>query len=110
MNNAEQERRLAGPGMLAITMLFIVPSILASFAAFALAHAWQFPPSALWLVYEISWYLGILGAAIVTLLTINAAIGHRIPLVFVWLMGAAAVADVLLVSYASHIYRSPWSS
>lgn len=102
------EHKLGGAALLALSVLLIAPSALACFASFAITHQWEFPASALWLAYEISWYVAVAGVVIVALLAVYAALGRQISRVFVWLTGIIALAGIVLEWYASHIYRTPW--
>jgi len=108
MNAFRQERRMGGPGTLALALLLLMPSVVAFFSSSSIMHEANFPVSALWFVYEISLYLGCAGVAIVVALTISAAIAHRISRVFVWLMAVSVVCGASLLWYSSHIYRNPW--
>ena len=110
METVLQPRKLGGPGMLAFTLLFVAPSVLAFFTSYALVHRTFYFVSALWFVYEVSFYLGAAGAALAFAMMVVCVARRKIPLAFLWLMGIAAVAAVLFEWYASHIYRNPWSS
>jgi hypothetical protein len=105
-----QVRELDGSGMLALAFLFMAPSALALFASYVLLHGALYYASALWFVYEISFYLGIVGICLTVALVITSSLHRGIPGVFVWLMGVVAIASAFLDWYAAHIYRSPWSS
>ncbi len=109
METILQPRRLGGPGMLAFTLLFVAPSVMALFTAYALAHQAFYFVSALWFIYEVSFYLGAVGAASAMVMTV-VGVRRNVPHVFVWLMGIAVAAAVLFEWYALHIYRNPWSS
>ena len=104
----EQPRRLSGSQNLALTLLFMAPSTMCLFASYALVHEWLFSASALWLVYETSLYLGIVGAVLAGSLTVAQVARRHISVAFVWLMGIVTAATVWIVWYAAHIYRSPW--
>lgn len=97
-----------GPARFALSLLLIVPAILSFLASAAISRDTEFPASALWLVYEVSWYIAILGAAIVVGMTVSAAVRQGVSNPFVWLMGIVAVAGIFLIWYASHIYKTPW--
>lgn len=102
------EEKSRGPARFALSLLLIVPAILSFLASAAISRDTEFPASSLWLAYEISWYIGILGAAIVVGMTVTAATRHTIPGPFVWLMGVVAAAGIFFIWYASHIYKTPW--
>jgi hypothetical protein len=104
-----QERRMSGASMFAVALLLLTPTVVAFFASSAIVHDADFPASALWLMYEVSLYIGCVGIAIDAGLTISAAVGHRISRVFVWLMAISAAGGASLLWYAAHIYRSPGS-
>lgn len=104
----QQERQLSGPEHLAFTLLLMVPAGLALFASYALAHGWLFSTSALWFIYEISFYLGICGAVLAAVLTILQLSRRRVSMAFIWLMGIATAGAILIVWYAAHIYKNPW--
>jgi hypothetical protein len=101
-------KRLSGPGKLALALLFISPSVVAWFASSATVHQAEFPASTLWIVYEASVYLGWAGVVIVAIMTAAEAIGGRLPHLFPWVMGICVLLAVLLLCYATHIYRDPW--
>jgi hypothetical protein len=105
-----QAQEKSGSGRFAISLLLIVPSVLSFLASAALARDVEFPSSALWLMYEVSWYVGIVGAAIVIAMTVTGAVRRTVSTAFLFLMGIVAAAGIILVWYASHIYRSPWYS
>jgi hypothetical protein len=110
MSAIAQVRQVGGPGMLAIALILMSPSALALFASYMLVHRALYYVSALWFVYEISFYLGVLGVCLTVVLAIGEAVQRRIPSVFVWLMGIVALAATFFDWYASHIYLSPWTS
>ncbi|HTX14179.1 MAG TPA: hypothetical protein VMD77_02710 [Candidatus Baltobacteraceae bacterium] len=103
-----QERRMGGPATFAIALLLLTPSIVAFYAASAIANQADLPVSGLWFLYEMSLYFGCAGVAIVAALTLSAGLGRRFSRVYVWLMAAAAVGGASLLWYAAHIYRNPW--
>lgn len=102
------ERRMSGANMFAVALLLLAPTVVAFFASSATVHEADFPASALWLVYEVSLYIGCVGIAIAAGLTISAAVGQRVSRVIVWLMAISAAGGASLLWYAVHIYRSPW--
>ncbi len=104
-----ERRPLTGPGLLAITVLLMLPAALSLFASYAVTNHWLYSDSALWFVYEISFYLGIFGAIVAGALTVVQATRHRISRAIVCLMGVATVAALALVSYAAYIFKSPWT-
>src|ERR1700683_3204950 len=104
----DQPRRMRDSQHLSLTLLFMAPSTKCLFASYALLHEWLYSASALWLVYETSLYLGMVGAVLAGSLTVAQAAHRRIPIAFVWLMGIVTAATVWIVWYAAHIYRSPW--
>jgi cytochrome c biogenesis protein CcdA len=104
----DQQRRLTGPENLALTLLFMAPAVISLFASYALAHAWEFSTSALWFVYEVSFFLGICGACVAGTLTIVQLSRRHIPAPFVCLMGVVTLGAIAIVWYAAHIYRNPW--
>ena len=101
---------MGGPATLAVALLLLTPSIVAFFASSAAEHGADLPASGLWFMYEMSFYIGCAGVAIVIALTTSAAIAHRISRVFVWLMTVSVVGGASLLWYAAHIYRNPWVS
>jgi len=105
-----EEQRSNGPGKFALSLLLIVPSILSFLASAAIVQNLDFPASALWFIYEVSWYIGIVGALIIVAMLVNGALQGTISAAFLWLMATVAVIGIALIWYASHIYRSPWYS
>jgi hypothetical protein len=108
MNAMRQDRRLGGPATFAIALLLLTPSIVAFYAASAIANQANLPVSALWFMYEMSLYFGCAGIAIVVALTLSAAVGRRFSPVLIWLMAVSVIAGASLLWYAAHIYRNPW--
>ena len=108
MSTLVQPREMTGPENLALTLLFAAPSALSLFASYAVMHDWLYSTSALWFIYEISFYLGILGAVLAGSLTAVQAARRHIPAAFLWLMGISTAAAVSIVWYAAHIFHSPW--
>ena len=99
-----------GPARIALSLLLIAPAILSFLASAAISRNTEFPASALWFMYQVSWYIGMVGTAIVVGMTVTAAMRQGISSIFVWLMGIVGAAGVFLVWYASHIYKTPWYS
>jgi hypothetical protein len=108
MASIDHTRRLSGPENLALTLLFAVPSALSLFASYAVMHDWLYSTSALWLIYEISFYLGILGVVLAGSLIAVQVVSRRISRAFFWMMGISTAVNALFVWYAAHIFRSPW--
>jgi len=110
MPPADQPRKNSGPLELAFTLLFITPSALALFASHSLVNH-SFPSvSALWLFYEISFYVGIVGIVLGVALIIGGMVGHSITPVFLWLMAIAVSCAIFFEWYATRIFRNPWTS
>jgi hypothetical protein len=108
MSTLVEPRKMTGPENLALTLLFAAPSALSLFASYAVMHDWLYSTSALWFIYEISFYLGVLGAVLAGSLTTVQVARRELPAAFLWLMGISTAAAVLIVWYAAHIFRSPW--
>ena len=64
MSAMTQSGKLSGAGAFLLTLFLITPSVVAFVASTALAHEADFPPSALWLIYSNSLYIGCAGASI----------------------------------------------
>jgi hypothetical protein len=105
-----RQRTIGGPGTFALTLLLIVPALMAFGAAAGLSHQFGFPESALWLIYSGSIYLGYLGVTVAAVLTVVEAFKREIALAFIWLMGTCVVIGLFLLWLAPHIYRNPWYS
>jgi hypothetical protein len=97
-----------GQARFALSLLLIVPAILSFLASAAISRNTEFPASSLWFVYQVSWYIGMVGTAIVVGMTVTAAVRRGASDISVWLMGIVAAAGIFLVWYASHIYKTPW--
>jgi hypothetical protein len=108
MSTLVQPRRLTGRENLGLTLLFAAPAAMSLFASYALMHDWLYSTSALWFIYEISYYLGILGAVLAASLTVVQAARRHISITSLWSMGIVTAVAVLLVWYAAHIFHSPW--
>jgi len=106
----DQPRKSGGPLKLAFTLLFVTPSALALFASHALVHH-AFPSaSALWLFYEISFCVGIVGIILGFALIIGGIVGRSTSPVVLWMMALAVSFAILFEWYAIHIFRNPWTS
>ena len=64
--------------------------------------------SALWFIYQVAEYIGIVGIVVGTVLTLIKATDGTISKFYVGLMGVSVMLSVFLLWYAFHIYRSPW--
>ena len=64
--------------------------------------------SALWFIYQVSEYIGVVGVLVSAVLTIIKATDETISWFCVGLMGVSVVFSIFLLWYAVHIYRSPW--
>jgi hypothetical protein len=104
-----QDRPANGPYRLAIALMCIAPSTLALFSSWALAQHADFAPSALWFVFEVSFFLGCVGIAIASVMAVVEGIRRQIPAAFPWLMGIFAAIGIFLLWYARHIYANPWA-
>jgi hypothetical protein len=108
MNAMARDRLIGGPGLFALALLFVAPSALALFSSFEIAHQ-AFPASALWFVYETSFYAGCAGIAITAILAIFEAVRRQIRPLFPGLMAALVVVGILLLWSATRIYQNPWA-
>ncbi len=109
MDTVAQYRRANGPYRFAIALMCIAPSAIALFASWSLARRAEFAPSALWFVYEVSFYAGAVGIGIAAVMAIADAVRRQLPAIFPCLMGAFAIVGILLLWYARHIYQNPWA-
>jgi len=105
-----RERKIGGPATFALTLLLIMPALMAFGAAAGLSHEFGFPESALWLIYSASIYLGYLGVIVAAVVTVIEAFKREIALAFIWLMGTSVVIGICLLLLAPHFYRNPWYS
>jgi hypothetical protein len=64
--------------------------------------------SALWFMYQVSQYLGMIGIVVAASLTVVKASDGKSSRIAVMLMGFSVLLSVFLLWYAVHIYRSPW--
>ena len=109
MDTVAQYRSANGPYRFAIALMCIAPSAIALFASWCLARRAEFAPSALWFIYEVSFYIGCVGVGIAVVMAIVEAIRRQIPAIFPCLMGAFAAVGIFLLWYAGHIYQNPWA-
>jgi chromate transport protein ChrA len=108
MSAIVEERKLGGPGTLALTLLFIAPSAIALFASFALSHQARFSASALWFVYEVSLLVGCATVGVAAISGIIKSVRRQISPMFRWLVGISVLIGVFLLWYARHIFQNPW--
>jgi len=64
--------------------------------------------SALWFMYQVSQYIGMIGIVVAAALTVIKASDRTTSRIAVMLMGFSVLLSVFLLWYAMHIYRSPW--
>ena len=64
--------------------------------------------SALWFMFQVSQYLGVIGIVVAAALTIIKASEGKISRIALALMGFSVLLSVFLLWFAVHIYRSPW--
>ena len=101
------ERRRGGYGMFGVTMLFCLPAMLAVFVSAEISgHTYY--SSALWFMFQMSQYIGVIGTIVAASLTIIKASEGKISRIALTLMGFSVLLSVFLLWYAVHIYRSPW--
>jgi hypothetical protein len=93
--------------MLGVTMLMCLPAMLAVFVSAQMVDG-TYRSSALWFMYQVSQYLGVVGIIVAAALTIIKACECRISRIALTLMGFSVLLAVFLLWYAVHIYRSPW--
>jgi hypothetical protein len=104
MGHAE---RAGGFGLWLITLLLCVPSAFAVFSSSALGQGGT-GSSALWFIFQVSQYIGVVGILVAAALTVMKASEGKISRVAVGLMTLSVFLAVFLQWYAVHIYRSPW--
>jgi uncharacterized membrane protein SirB2 len=109
MSAIVEERKLGGPGTLALTLLFVAPSGVAFFASFALAHRARFSASALWFIYEVSLVVGWVTVGFAALAAVVKSVRRQISPAYRWLVGISVLAGILLLWYARHIFQNPWA-
>jgi hypothetical protein len=96
-----------GGGFVLATLLMCLPSLFALFSSMQVA-AGGVGTSALWFIYQVSEYVGIVGIIVGGVLTIIKATDGTISKFCVGLMGSSVVLSIFLLWYAFHIYRTPW--
>jgi hypothetical protein len=96
-----------GGGFVISTLLLCLPSLFAVFSSMAIATGGM-GSSALWFIYQVAEYVGIVGIIVGAVLTIIKATDDTISKFYVALMGVSVMLSVFLLWYAFHIYRSPW--
>jgi type III secretory pathway component EscS len=96
-----------GGGFVISTLLLCLPSLFAVFSSMQIATGGM-GSSALWFIYQVSEYIGIVGIIVGAVLTIIKATDGTISKFYVGLMGVSVVLSVFLLWYAFYIYRSPW--
>src|SRR5580693_7955168 len=101
------EPRRGGYGMFGVTMLFCLPAMLNVFVSAEISGN-SYHSSALWFMYQVTQYIGVLGIIVGAALTIIKASERKISRIAVILMGFSVLLSVFLLWYAVHIYRSPW--
>jgi hypothetical protein len=93
--------------MFGVTMLLCLPAMLSVFVSGEISGN-SYHSSALWFMYQVSQYIGVIGIVVATALTIIKASDGRTSRIAVTLMGFSVLLSVFLLWYAVHIYRSPW--
>ncbi len=101
------ERRSGGYGMFGVTMLLCLPVMLAVFVSAQISGN-SYHSSALWFMYQVSEYIGVIGIVVGAALTVVRASDGKSSRIAVTLMGFSVLLAVFLLWYAVHIYRSPW--
>jgi hypothetical protein len=101
------EPRSGGYGMFGVMMLLCLPAMLAVFVSAQITGS-AYHSSALWFMYQVSQYIGIIGIIVGAALTVIKASEGKISRIAVVLMGFSVLLSVFLLWYAVHIYRSPW--
>jgi type III secretory pathway component EscS len=96
-----------GGGYVIATLLLCLPSLFAVFSSMAIATGGM-GSSALWFIYQVAEYVGVVGILVGTVLTLIKATDHTISVFYVTLMAVSVMLSVFLLWYAFHIYRSPW--
>jgi hypothetical protein len=96
-----------GGGFVISTLLLCLPSLFAVFSSMQIAVGGM-GSSALWFIYQVSEYVGLVGIIVGAVLTIIKATDGTISRICVGLMGCSVVLSIFLLWYAFHIYRSPW--
>jgi hypothetical protein len=93
--------------MFGVTMLLCLPAMLAVFVSAEISGT-SYHSSALWFMYQVSQYLGVIGIIVAAALTVVKASDGKSSRVAVTLMGFSVLLSLFLLWYAVHIYRSPW--
>ena len=93
--------------MFGVTMLMCLPAALAVFVSAEISGN-SYHSSALWFMYQVSQYVGVIGIIVGAALTIIKASEGKISRIAVSLMGFSVLLSAFLLWYAVHIYRSPW--
>ncbi len=101
------ERRSGGYGMFGVTMLLCLPAMLDVFVSAQISGN-SYYSSALWFIFQVCQYLGVIGIIVAAALTIVKASEGKISRIAVMLMGFSVLLSVFLLWFAVHIYRSPW--
>ena len=99
--------RRGGYGMFGVTMLLCLPALLDVFVSAQISGT-SYHSSALWFMFQVCQYLGVIGIIVAAALTVMKVSEGKISRVAVMLMGCSVLFSVFLLWYAVHIYRSPW--
>jgi hypothetical protein len=99
--------RRGGYGMFGVTMLLCLPAMLDVFVSAQISGT-SYHSSALWFMFQVCQYLGVIGIIVAAALTVVKASEGKISRLAVTLMGCSVLFSVFLLWYAVHIYRSPW--
>jgi hypothetical protein len=102
-----EQSRSGGYGLFGVTMLMCLPAMLAVFVSAQISGN-SYHSSALWFMYQVSQYIGVIGIIVGAALTIIKASEGKISRIAVSLMGFSVLLSAFLLWYAVHIYRSPW--
>jgi hypothetical protein len=100
-------RRSGGYGVFGVTMLLCLPAMLNVFVSGEISGN-SYHSSALWFMYQVSQYIGVIGIVVAAALTIIKASDGKSSRIAITLMGFSVLLAVFLLWYAVHIYRSPW--
>jgi hypothetical protein len=101
------EPRSGGYAMFGVTMLLCLPAALSVFVSAQITGN-AYHSSALWFMYQVSQYIGMIGIVVAASLTVVKASDGKSSRIAVMLMGFSVLLSVFLLWYAVHIYRSPW--
>jgi type III secretory pathway component EscS len=102
------DKPTGGGGFVISTLLLCLPSLFAVFSSMQVASSGGVGTSALWFIFQVSEYVGVVTILVGTVLTLIKATDGTISKFYVSLMGLSVVLSVFLLWYAFHIYRSPW--